>query len=274
MKNNDYKDCSKRQLIWKKNIFFRRIMYSLKLLPRESVICSGPGFKIRVRPPYTSVIGRSLYLSGVWERKMTSVVKKKVEKGWNIVDVGADVGYYSLLFASQCGSEGAVASFEPDPEPWPILNYNIKMFNLSNIKPFNFALSDHRGIGMMKKSGKGQLYPDKEGKEKNTSTVKLQVFDELFSKLKWNHLDLVKIDVEGAELSVLRGMEKVLKKYHPHLLIEIHTKQLREVFGTSAEELVELLTKKYSYKLTPVDKKKFEIPKTGNITVWADWIEK
>lgn len=165
------------------------------------------------------------------------------------------------------------SAFEPDPEPWPILQYNIDMFELSNISSYAFALSDHRGKGMMKKGGRGQLYPDKKGIENNTSTVKLVKLDDFWSKLSWSHLDLVKIDVEGAELSVLLGMENILKKYHPHLLIEIHPRQLKEVFNSSAEEVIQILTEKYPYQLTPVDKKTFEIPKKGNITVWCDWIE-
>lgn len=273
MNNNSYKDCSKSQKIWKKNIILRKFVSHFKLLPRESIICNGPGFKMRVRPPYTSLIGRSIYLTGVWEKEMTSFVQNRIQEGWNILDVGADVGYYSLLFASKTGKNGKVASFEPDPEPWPILNDNIKISGYSNITPYNFALSDHKGKGMMKKSGKGQLYPDKEGKEDNTSTVKMIPFDDFFKELSWKHLDLVKIDVEGAELSVLKGMEKTLKKYHPHLIIEIHTRQLKEVFNTSALEVVKFLTEKYPYKFTPIDKEEFKIPEDGNITVWADWEE-
>ena len=243
-------------------------------LPKKSVICNGPGFKIRVRPPRISIIGRSIYLKGFWEREMTDVVKDKVKKGWHILDVGADIGYYSLLFSSKCGPSGAVAAFEPDPEPWPYLNENIKMFKYSNIYPFNFALSNHSGVGMMKSGGKGQLFPDKEGTEEKTFTVKMFPLDDFWKELSWKKLDLVKIDVEGAELSVLMGMEKVIKKYHPHLLIEIHPRQLKEVFNSSAEEVIDFLTKKYSYKLSPVDTDKVEIPKDGNITVWADWIDK
>ena len=271
MQKEEIKDYSKYQWLWKYNPILKKALLHLKLLPHKSIICNGPGFKIRVRPPINSIIGKSIYLSGFWEKDMTSVVLQKVKEDWNILDVGADIGYYSLLFSLKCGPNGKVASFEPDKEPWPILKYNIDMSTFSNIYPYNIALSDHSGYGMMKKNGKGQLYPDKKGKEKNTSTVKMIPLDEFWPKLSWDHLDLVKIDVEGAELSVLLGMENILKKYHPNLLIEIHTNQLREIFNTSAEEVIKLLTEKYQYKLTPVDKPTLEIPKEGNFTVWADW---
>ncbi len=102
--------------------------------------------------------------------------------------------------------------------------------------------------------------------------LKCGPLDELWPKLKWKHLDLVKIDTEGAEMSILKGMEKTIKEYPPHLLIEVHPKQLKEVFNSSAEEVMNLITKTYQYKLTPVDRETLDIPSKGNITVWADWI--
>ena len=257
-----------------KNIASKISIKILKsFLPNKSVLCKGPGFKIYVRPPRTSSIGRSIYLKGIWERDMTKVVENKIKDGWHILDVGADIGYYSLLFALKCGSDGAVAAFEPDPEAWPYLNKNINMFKYSNIYPFNLALSNHSGKGMMKSGGRGQLYPDKKGYNNQTSTVKMVKFDTFWPKLSWEKIDLIKIDVEGAELTVLEGMEKIIKKYHPHLLIEIHPRQLKEIFNSSANEVYNFLTK-LSYKLTPVDSKTLNIPKNGNITIWAEWSNK
>lgn len=256
---------------WRRFPFLHRYLNHRILLPWKSVICNGPGFKIRIRPPHTSVIGRSIYLWGAWEAKMTSVVQEKVQKGWHILDIGADIGYYSLLFAKKCGIQGAVAAFEPDPEPWPILNDNIAINNLQNIHTFALALSDHRGHGMMKKGGRGQLFPDKTEKDGDTNIVEMLPFDEFWPRLEWNRLDLVKIDVEGAEMSILKGMENVIDEYHPHIIIEIHPRQLKEIFHSSANEVMSLLTEKYSYNLIPVDKDTLEIPQEGNITVWGDW---
>ena len=96
-------------------------------------------------------------------------------------------------------------------------------------------------------------------------------FDDFWPELGWKRLDLVKIDVEGTELSVLKGMKKVLEEYHPHLLLEIHPRQLKEVFKSSAEEVIRFVTEELQYRLTPVDTLKLEIPKTGNLTVWGDF---
>ena len=170
----------------------------------------------------------------------------------------------------KCGKKGKVVAFEPDPEAWVYLKDNIKESKYNNIKIHNIALSDHKGKGMMKLNGRGQLYQDEVGNNKDTNTVKLITFEEIWSKLSWDTIDLIKIDVEGAELSVLKGMEKIIKKYHPHLIIEIHPDRLEKYFNSTAMEVYEFL-KEHSYKLTPVDKKTLDIPKDDNITVWADY---
>ena len=273
MRNREYVHCPRFKQMLLRMPIIKKIALHFNLAPCKPLICKGPGFDICVRPPKNSHVGRDLYFYGIWEKEMTSIVKSKVQNGWNILDIGADVGYYSLLFASKCGEQGAVAAFDPDPEPWPILNYNIKMFPLSNISAFHLALSDHDGHGMMKVGGRGQLFPDQEGKEDDTSTVEMTTLDKFWPKLNWDHLDLVKIDTEGAEMSILLGMENIIKKYHPHLLIEVHPLKLKKIFNSSAEKLFEYITEEFPYKLTPVDSKTLDIPSKGNITVWADWVE-
>lgn len=258
---------------WKHFPSLRKYMAHRRLLPWKSVICDGPGFRLRIRPPRTSVIGSSVYLSGIWEPEMTAAVQQNVQNGWHVLDVGADIGYYSLLFASRCGPQGAVAAFEPDPEPWPILLENIAMFDYPIIRPFPLALSDHRGHGMMKRAGRGQMFPDREKEGTDTSTVEMLPLGDVWPRLAWDRLDLVKIDVEGAEMSVLRGMEKILEEYRPQLVIEIHPYQLREVFHSSAEEVISFLTEKYPYRLTPIAAETLDIPQKGNLTVWCVWVD-
>ncbi|MBR4252201.1 MAG: FkbM family methyltransferase [Kiritimatiellae bacterium] len=249
-------------------LYDRRVQ---RILPASSRICDGPGFRIRTRPLCTSVIGRSVYFTGIWEPEMTAMAREKVREGWHILDVGADVGYYSMLFRSKCGPRGAVAVFEPDPEAIPFLEKNIALNGFENIRVFRMALSDHRGTGMMKPAGKGQLYPDRIGDGGN-ATVEMAPFDELWPELGWDRLDLVKIDVEGAELSVLKGMERVLEKHHPHILMEVHPRQLKEVFQTSAGEVLHFLAERHSYRLLPVDTPVLPAAPERNVTVWGDWM--
>lgn len=236
-------------------------------LPNRSMICDGPGFKIRIDPPRQSVIGRSIYRTGVWEPEMTAMAKEKIRPGWHILDIGAHIGYYTLLFGSQCGAEGRVAAFEPLRGAFTHLNENIALNNMENIRSFRLALSDHRGHAVMKEENRGMMLQDEESDA--SSTVDMIPFDEFWPSLGWDKLDLVKIDVEGAEKSILLGMEKVLERYHPHLFVEIHPLHLKRVFHSSADEVLHLLRDKHHYTLIPVDSDSLDI-RDDNVTVWGE----
>lgn len=236
-------------------------------LPNRSMVRDGPGFKIRIEPPRQAVIGRSIYRTGVWEPEMTAMAREKIQPGWHILDIGAHVGYYTLLFATRCGPEGRVAAFEPEAVPFGSLNENIGLNGLENVRTFRLALSNHRGHAVMKPENHGQMLQDEEGDA--DSTVEMIPFDEFWPTLGWSRLDLVKIDVEGAEIDILAGMESVLEKYHPHLFVEIHPLHLKKVFHSSAGEVLRLLTEKHHYRLVPVDSDSLEIG-DENVTVWGD----
>lgn len=237
-----------------------------KSLPDRAMVCDGPGFKIRIDSPQQSVIGRSIYRTGVWEPEMTAMARAKIQPGWHILDIGAHIGYYTLLFGSQCGPEGRVAAFEPEKGAYLHLDENIGLNGMQNIRPFRIALSNHRGHAVMKPENRGLMLQDQEAD--SDSTAEMIPFDEFWPQLGWSRLDLVKIDVEGAEIDILRGMEKVLEKYHPHLFVEIHPLHLKKVFHSSASEVLRLLTERHHYHLIPVDSDSLEIH-DDNVTVWG-----
>jgi hypothetical protein len=67
-------------------------------------------------------------------------------------------------------------------------------------------------------------------------------------------------------------MERILEEYHPHLLLEIHPRQLKDMFRTSAGEVLRFLGKKHSYRLLPVDAPAIPAVPERNVTVWGDWM--
>lgn len=238
-----------------------------RTLPDRAMICEGPGFKIHIKSPREDVIDRALYRTGIWEPEMTAMAIEKIQPGWHILDVGAHIGYYSLLFGKQCGPQGMVASFEPTLRVFNALNANIELNGIKNIRTFHLALSDRRGHVVMKQENRGMMLTDEEGDAE--STTEMIPFDEFWPTLDWPKVDLVKIDVEGAELGVLTGMENMLQKYHPHLFVEIHPLHLKKCFHSSADEVLRFLTEKHHYKLVPVDSDSLQI-NDDNVTVWGD----
>ncbi len=232
-------------------------------LPDVYTIVPCHGFQMLVHPPRRSIIGRSIYLTGVWEPEATRIASQWVKPGMSAVDIGAETGYYTLLFAKLVGPEGQVYSFEPRPSVKQRLDRNVEMNRLNNVRTFPFALFDLPGTAYLEEGNDMLLLekPPTGGLEVGT-----RVFDQWMADEGINGVDLIKLDVEGAELNILKGMEKTLAKSRPAILVEVHPDKMRG-FGCSPTDLV-LLLSNYGYSLEPVDRERIDFLK-GDITLFC-----
>ena len=129
-----------------------------------------------------------------------------------LVDVGANIGDFSLTMAPYCGR---VIALEPGSENFAALESNITRNRLPNVLPLNVAASDSEGVLRMAGSG-GMLHVANYGESELAKGV---VLDQLFDGLRLEHIDLVKIDVQGHEEKVITGMDKSLDGKRVGLLI-------------------------------------------------------
>lgn len=151
---------------------------------------------------------------GIYEKYETELFKKLVKKGMIVVDIGANIGYYTLLAAHLVGDEGKVFAFEPDPYNYSLLCRNIEVNGYRNVIPVQKAVFN--------KSGKMKLFLDKNNlgghslSEANvdkgvSTTVETTSLDEYFENT--NHkIDVVKMDVQGSEMEVLNGMTNTINQ--------------------------------------------------------------
>ena len=195
-------------------------------IPINDVVCEYEGMKILIRNPSKSLIGKSIYKYGFWEKETTDTVVSKVKEGMIILDVGADIGYYSLLFSKLVGNNGMIYSFEPIPEAKGYLDVNICLNNIMNVKSYEFALFDEEGFSYIEDPfGKSRL--NNNPNTQNYDSIRVQT--KKFDSLKINsRIDLIKIDVEGSEMNVLTGMKETIKKYHPIILLELHCDLIKQ----------------------------------------------
>lgn len=182
-------------------------------------------------------IPQDIYLQGDFEPTTSEIVQKLLRPGDTVVDVGANIGYFSLMFARCVGPTGRVLSFEPVPKLAASLKRNLEINQFSHVSISSHALSDHRATarffaGPNENSGLSSLREPRDCSE--SFDVDLAPFDDLVPDCE--NVSLIKIDVEGAELQVLRGMTKLLQNQRPDILIEITDSFLREL-GDSAEAL-------------------------------------
>jgi len=132
--------------------------------------------------------------------------------GWIVVDVGAHVGWYTLIASKKVGPKGKVIAIEPEPRNFTILCKNIKDNRLNNVIPLRIALSDRDCCVALKISSSPAQHSIISRYEKGALMVEGKRLDTLMKELMIGKVDLLKIDVEGHEVEVLKGGEKSLRE--------------------------------------------------------------
>jgi FkbM family methyltransferase len=191
-----------------------------------------------------------LLLDGLWESHATGWMQRVLKPGDTFVDVGANVGYFTLLAASLVGDTGRVAAVEAHPELFGLLRRNLVMNgHQHSVRLWQRAawseqtsLLFHRRVNYSANSSVGSLPAAalaELGDEEDAVEVQAARLDDLLGDL--GRVDVMKIDVEGAEVHALRGMDGILSA-NPGLtlMLEWSPGQLIQV-GDSPEALVEIL---------------------------------
>ena len=185
-------------------------------------------------------IDRVIYYWGCWEPNETDIIRKLLRPGYTFVDVGANDGYFSLLASSLVGESGKVIALEPTPDIAAELRANIHLNGFKNISVLERAASDVTGeLTLTTPLGAGSGMTTFRSVAGRSWRVKADRLDVLLSDSP--PPNVVEVDVEGAELKVLRGMEGLLKgEDAPHILCEVTASFLEEV-GDSAGALYSLM---------------------------------
>ena len=139
-----------------------------------------------------------------------------------IFDVGANIGYYSVLFSKLCGKHGFVHCFEPVPETFQLLLDSL--VHSPNAKANNLAAGDSEGMMEISYDPEDSEKASLLGESTATSsmrTVKVLPLDTYAREVKLKRLDFLKCDVEGYELNALKGMRNTISEHRPQLSLEI-----------------------------------------------------
>ena len=195
----------------------------LKIIPKGMTVLIVQG-KLKGKK-WIKGSGVNGYWLGSYESEKVLIFEKTLKKGNILFDIGAHVGFYTLLSAELVGKEGKVFSFEPLMANYEYLKKHVEMNNYKNITPFNVAVSDKDGFALFTKgenTSTGHLVSDGETK------VRTIVIDDWINNKKLLVPDVLKIDVEGAELTVLKGAINLLNKYHPIIFLSTHSSDIHK----------------------------------------------
>lgn len=189
-------------------------------------------------------VARDLFL-GQWEPDVVDYLRRAVRPGMTVLDIGANIGIYTLLCAKQVGARGMVHSFEPTPATFARLERNVALNRLANVRINQVALSDQEGVTefhLYHQNAMNSLARQAwVGKVKDVVHVRTRTLDGYLAEQGITRVDLLKLDVEGAERMVLRGGAALLQgEDAPALLVEF-CDRTTEAFGYRAVVLRDLL---------------------------------
>lgn len=210
-----------------------RLASRLEARPIRTTVRSADRFLINVDT--ADFIQRTIYLTGDWDETVSEVLRARLKPGGTFIDAGANVGFFSLLAAKLVGPSGRVISFEPNPAVFAQLQSNAALNGFAWIDAHQKGLFDREGNGTMfvpdTNCGAGTMRPGGD----NGVAISLVRMDDIVK----GEIDLLKIDVEGAEVAALRGAQRVLSGC-PAVVCEISEYSLRAM-GSSHYELYDLM---------------------------------
>ena len=196
-----------------------------------------------------------LAITGHYERAVPDAIIRSLPESGTFIDVGANIGYISALASRRVGPGGRVLAIEPSPQVLPILRATIQRNESKNVSIVESACSQVAGnvtFFMTDRSnlGKGSLSQQNAGSAQ-TAEVRCEQLDAIVAAHQLDRVDVVKIDVEGAELQVLKGMDHILAKCHPIIVIEVEPLLLAS-FGTNPSDINEFFRVR-RYSCQPID---------------------
>lgn len=233
------------------NLFIRRpiqlVWYTaLRAFFRLRIAIKGPRCRLHLGDHDLLVdlrdrhIARNLYALGVYEPEETLLVNRLVRPGMTIVDIGANIGYYTVLFSLRSGPGGKVLAFEPAPPIFDLLKDNIACNSLENVVVINKALADKPGrlpFTLCEDNFGANRLGASDGVLSREVSVEVVRLDDVL-QADGIKPDLIKMDVEGAEYLATLGMRQTLID-NPSIMVmtELLAENLRR-FNTTPAELL------------------------------------
>jgi FkbM family methyltransferase len=191
--------------------------------PKGTILIDVQGIKLYVNTKDQGIVPY-LLTKKVFEEFETELLRTQVKPGMTVVDIGANVGYYTCLAARLVGTKGKIYAFEPEPNNYEMLLKNITLNQYQNVIPIQKAVSN--------KTGKTKLFIDKNNfgapslSEGNITSrggfveVETLTLDTFFQGPNMNRPDFIKIDAQGGEGLIIAGAKQVLQNRPLKIIIE------------------------------------------------------
>jgi len=220
------------------------------------------GYFIYLHPYEVDTIFTRKILDGkLHEEFETECFKSFIKPGMTVLDIGANVGYYTLIAAGMVGDSGKVVAFEPEPGNFKLLSKSVRKNKFKNIILCGKGLSNESGTGHLYlcEDNLGDHRAFDSGDDRRRIDIELVTVDEHLERLGIDRkVDLIKMDIQGFEYLALQGMRQVIQASAPlHLMIEFWPSGLKKA-GADPEHLFQLLIES-GFNVYEMDEKKRQL---------------
>lgn len=193
-------------------------------------------------PRYGRDMAETLKLGQVWEPEVVKALQQRLGPGMAFVDIGANLGYYSVLASRLVGSSGQVLAFEPELENLHLLVRNLQENGCANVEIFPYAVGSklaYAGLHLCSWSSGGHSLALERVEGGTTKRVVSVALDEFFGAEV--RIDAIKMDIEGGEWNALQGMPRILRDPRlKTLIVECHPEFL-DSLGLKPESVLSFL---------------------------------
>lgn len=233
-------------LIWSKSIKYIHIHIkdykSLKFKNPifKHVAHEGINFEILIDPK-NGCVDKEIFVTGKWEPHFLSIIKENLKEGGVFVDIGANIGHHSLFASRVVGDSGKVISFEPQVKIFNQFQKSIEKNNFKNIVVHNKGCGDKEMSASVYSNndniGGASVYFSEE--KENNEKIDIIIPDKILETE--SRINFIKIDTEGYELEVLRGLKNTIKKYRPIIYLEYSPSLYKMIDKNKGKEIISLL---------------------------------
>jgi FkbM family methyltransferase len=217
---------------------------------------------IRMELDISNLVDHFIYFS--FEHRAISNFVKELKAGDTVLDVGANIGYTTLLFGKKC-KEGRVLSFEPSKQLFHTLTQHVQLNALTNVEPINLGLGEKESTAKLFvvdkfNTGMNRIL-EQTDEDIPCESISIKKLDDIINSKGLQKVNAIKIDVEGFEYKVLQGAISTLTRMRPVMMIEVNDRNLKQQ-NSSRQELFSFL-KDLNYKAFDAETMK-EIDLTGD----------
>lgn len=225
----------------------RLVRYIVMLWPFPVPVTLSNGIRLYV--DFRSSTSREIYIKGTYDPAVAKEICEGLSADSTFIDVGANVGFYSILAWDSMGRSGEVYAFEIDRRAIRSFQKTLRVNNINNIYLYPIAVGRTQGRGFIRRKFDSActeiIETDKQG---DISIISL---DEFFKDNNLDKLRLIKIDVEGTELFVLEGAKRLINKYKPKIICEAYNKHTKR-HGYQVLKITSLL-RSWGYKVNNIN---------------------